>query len=187
MAPPDNKIELEIVTPHKRALAAQVDEVTAPSVDGEFGVLPGHVPLLAAIQTGIVTYRQGADTKKCAVGPGFAEVGANKLLILTDEFIEREQVDPVLVRKQLAEVQGELDRTEPRPSRPVGGAIAEPLVKRERWLAAQLELYGDPPPATLRPHEEWGPPPARDELDAPTDASGESPGDSGPIGTGGQG
>jgi hypothetical protein len=33
------------------------------------------------------------------------------------------------------------------------------LIDRENWLAAQLELYGDPPPATMRPFEEWGPPP----------------------------
>ena len=46
------KIELEIVTPKGRALLASVDEVTAPSVQGEFGVLPGHLPLLAALRAG---------------------------------------------------------------------------------------------------------------------------------------
>ena len=45
-------IRLEIVTPRGRALLASVDEVTAPSVEGEFGVLPGHLPLLAALRTG---------------------------------------------------------------------------------------------------------------------------------------
>ncbi len=54
-----DKIQLEIVTPRGRALTASVDEVTAPSVNGEFGVLPGHLPLLAALRTGIVSYRQG--------------------------------------------------------------------------------------------------------------------------------
>ena len=71
--PMADKIQLEIVTPRGRALSAMVDEVTAPSVAGEFGVLPGHLPLLAALRTGIVTYRQGAETKRCAVGGGFAE------------------------------------------------------------------------------------------------------------------
>ena len=67
-----DKIQLEIVTPKGRALEASVDEVTAPSVRGEFGVLPGHIPLLAALRAGIVTYRQGSETKRCAVGEGFA-------------------------------------------------------------------------------------------------------------------
>src|SRR6478735_2499307 len=105
--PRADKIQLEIVTPKGRALDVSADEVTAPSVDGEFGVMPGHLPLLAALRTGIVSYRQGGDTKRCAVGPGFAEAGPNKVAILTDEYIEPEQIDPVVVRKELAEVQAE--------------------------------------------------------------------------------
>src|SRR5579884_2172099 len=110
-----DKIQLEIVTPRGRALAASVDEVTAPSIDGEFGVLPGHLPLLAALRTGIVTYRQGADTKRCAVGAGFAEAGPEKLVILTDEYTERDRIDPVVVRKDLAEVQQQLQKLEGVP------------------------------------------------------------------------
>ncbi|MCK6590794.1 MAG: ATP synthase F1 subunit epsilon, partial [Polyangiaceae bacterium] len=51
-------ILLEIVTPTGVALKERVNEVTAPSVAGEFGVLPGHLPLLAALRTGLVTFRQ---------------------------------------------------------------------------------------------------------------------------------
>src|SRR5579864_3002525 len=110
-----DKIDLEIVTPHGRALAASVDEVTAPSVSGEFGVLPGHLPLLAALRTGLVTYRQGAETKRCAVGAGFAEAGPDKLVILTDEYTERDRIDPVVVRKDLAEIERELAKLEGVP------------------------------------------------------------------------
>src|SRR3954471_2175675 len=109
MVAPD-KIDLEIVTRKGRALSAVVDEVTAPSVQGEFGVLPGHLPVVAALRTGIVSYRQGADTKKVAVGMGFAEAGENKLLILADEYAERQNIDPVVVRKDLAEVQQKLEK-----------------------------------------------------------------------------
>src|SRR5947208_706654 len=105
MAVDSNKVSLEIVTPRGKALEAVADEVTAPSVHGEFGVLPDHLPVVASIQTGIVSYRQGADIHKCAVGNGFAEVGPNKVIILTDEYIERPSVDPVIVRKDLAEIQ----------------------------------------------------------------------------------
>src|ERR1700686_4941232 len=103
-----DKIQLEIVTPKGRALVATVDEVTAPSVEGEFGVLPGHLPLLAALRTGIIAYRQGSETKRCAVGSGFAEAGPSKLVILTTEYAEPEKIDPVLVRRELAEVQKQL-------------------------------------------------------------------------------
>ncbi|HEY1694277.1 MAG TPA: ATP synthase F1 subunit epsilon [Polyangiaceae bacterium] len=177
------RIELEIVTPKGRALTATVDEVTAPSVQGEFGVLPGHLPLLAALRTGIVTYRHGAETKRCAVGAGFAEVGPEKVVILTDEYTERDRIDPVIVRKDLNEVQQQLQRLEGVPivapdTKGVDAAAAsaraerEVLIARENWLAAQLELYGDPPFATQRPYEEFGPPapPAEDEV--PVDGAG---------------
>src|ERR1700722_7435862 len=104
----DNKILLEIVTPKGRALSVSADEVSAPSVAGDCGVLPRHLPLLAALRTGLVTYRAGGETKKCAVGPGFVEAGPDKVAIVTDEYAEREQIDPVLVRKELAEVQSKI-------------------------------------------------------------------------------
>jgi F-type H+-transporting ATPase subunit epsilon len=168
---PGNKIALEIVTPKGRALSKLVDEVTAPSVDGDFGVMPGHLPLLAALRTGIVTYREGgSDPKRCAVGAGFAEAGANKLLILTDDYTEREQIDPVIVRKELAEVQKQIEKAGTKA--PVGGASVDPemrvLIGKENWLAAQLELYGDPPAATMRPFEDYGPPPPPPDDEVPT-------------------
>jgi F-type H+-transporting ATPase subunit epsilon len=158
-----NKITLEIVTPRGRALSETVDEVTAPSVAGEFGVMPGHLPLLAALQTGLVSYRIGSETKRVAVGTGFAEAGANKLLILTDEYVEREKIDPVIVRKELAEVQAALTKAEAAAYVLEGKASPElekrnELIRKENWLAAQLELYGDPPPPTMRPFETYGPP-----------------------------
>ena len=174
---PSNKIQLEIVTPKGRALDAVVDEVTAPSVAGEFGVMPGHLPLLAALRTGIVSYRQGGDTKRVAVGAGFAEAGANKLLILTDEYTERDKIDPVIVRKELAQVQSEIAKAETAPIVMAGRQVAEldarnVLIRRENWLAAQLELYGDPPPATQRPFEEYGPPPPPPEEEVPQESKG---------------
>jgi F-type H+-transporting ATPase subunit epsilon len=159
MAAPD-KIDLEIVTPKGRALTATVDEVTAPSVQGEFGVLPGHLPVVAAIRTGIVTYRQGSESKRVVVGPGFAEAGQNKLLILAEDYAERPQVDPVLVRKELSEIQAKLEKLlaliDPTADQE---SEKKQLIDRENWLAALLELHGDPPAATMRPFEEWGPPP----------------------------
>lgn len=158
---PANKILLEIVTPKGRALHAICDEVTAPSANGEFGVLPGHLPVLASVRTGLVSYRQGGDVKRCAVGTGFVEAGANKVLLLTDEFTERDAIDPVVVRKELAEVDAQIAKMEGSLDAQAKADWQEQrrgLIERENWLAAQLELYGDPPPATMRPFEEFGPP-----------------------------
>jgi F-type H+-transporting ATPase subunit epsilon len=164
-----DKIQLEIVTPKGRALTATADEVTAPSVDGEFGVMPGHLPLLAALRTGLVTYRQGSETKKCAVGPGFVEAGPDRVSIITDEYTEREQIDVVLVRKELGEVQAKMavEIAKPQERSDAMDPELQGLIRRENWLAAQLELYGDPPPPTMRPFETWGPPAPPEEADVP--------------------
>jgi F-type H+-transporting ATPase subunit epsilon len=165
-------IGLEIVTPKGTALKVDVDEVTAPSVEGEFGVLPGHLPLLVALQTGLVTYRQGAEVKKCAVGRGFAEAGPDRMVILTDRYVEREQIDPVLVRRDLAEVQQKIARTLAAAVEPTRENIElDVLIPEENWLAAELELYGDPPPAIQRPFERFGPVSGPDEEDVPTDTT----------------
>ena len=161
-------LALEIVTPKGRALATEAEEVNAPSADGEFGVLPGHLPTLAAVRAGIVSYRNGSEWKKCAVAAGFVEVSSDRVLLLTEEFVVRDNVDPVVVRTELKDVQSEIAKTETEASDKstekgrVAAARLQGLIHRENWLAAELELYGDPPPPTMRPYEEYGPAPIDD-------------------------
>jgi F-type H+-transporting ATPase subunit epsilon len=138
-------ISLEVVTPEGVALKESVDELTAPSVDGDFGVLPGHRPLLAALRTGIASYRQGTSELRVAVGPGFAEVSDDHVVLLTDRFCRRDDVDPVLVRQELKEADDELQAFDGE----LGGTEHGLLIRRSRWAATRLELYGDPPPPTV--------------------------------------
>ena len=140
------RIHLEIVTPDGVKLSDDVNELTAPSVEGEFGVLPGHRPLLAALKTGIVTYRKDGEEHHVAVGAGFVEVANDRALLLTDRFIKQEDVDAVRARLELKEADEQLDHFKGDPESP---EYAE-LVERELWAAAQLELHGDPPPPRIR-------------------------------------
>ena len=139
-------IALEIVTPDGLKLKEQVNELTAPSVQGEFGVLPQHRPMLAALATGIVTYIQNGKTESVAVGPGFVEIAADKALLLTDRFCKKEDLDPVRARLDLKEADEQLDHFKGDPE----SAEYAALVEREAWAAAQLELHGDPPPPRIR-------------------------------------
>jgi F-type H+-transporting ATPase subunit epsilon len=139
-------IQLEIVTPTGVALREKVTEVTAPSVAGEFGVLPGHLPLLAALRTGIVSYKKDGQETRIAVHHGFVEVANDVALLLTERFMKKDDVDVVRVRLRLKDVDQELDHWQ--------GELTDPrrieLIEEEQWLAAQLELIGDPPPPTVR-------------------------------------
>jgi F-type H+-transporting ATPase subunit epsilon len=142
-------LKLEIVTPEGLKLAESVEQFTAPGLDGEFGVLPLHAPLLTALTPGIVTYTQGGHTHAVAIGSGFAEVNGDRAILLTLKFVTKETLDPVRVRLELKEVDEELDRFSGDPT---SNDYAE-LVRRELWAATQLELYGDPPFPRVRPLE----------------------------------
>jgi len=139
-------ITLEIVTPQGVALREEVNEATAPSVAGEFGVLPGHLPILAALRTGLVTYHKDNTEHRFVVAPGFVEVVSDRAVLLTDRFARKDDVDVVKVRLKLKEVEEELGHWT--------GDLKDPkraeLIEEEQWLAAQLELIGDPPLPTVR-------------------------------------
>jgi len=95
-------IKLEVATPDGMALDTQVEMVTAPSVNGEFGVLPGHLPLLAATRAGVLRYRVGNKDEVAAIGPGFVEAGPSKVLVLTDAFAVPATIDKAAAEKDLA-------------------------------------------------------------------------------------
>ena len=144
---------LEIVTPTGASLRQDVDEVSVPSVTGEFGVLPGHLPIVAALKTGLVSWKHGGLQHACAVGAGFVEVSGDHVSILTDRYQTKEAIDPVLVRATLHGIEEELRGFSESQATP---AFQE-LVAKELWCAAQLELHGDPPPPTLHFASAYGP------------------------------
>ena len=143
-------VELQIITPEGVKLTASVSEFTAPSTNGEFGVLPSHRPLLAALKTGIVRYTEGGEKVAVAVGRGFAEVLDDKAVLLTQKFTRKEDVDPVIARRDLKNADEALAK--------FAGTDAEQreLISASLWAAARLELYGDPPPPTLYVAHELG-------------------------------
>ncbi len=77
-------ILLEIVTPDRLVLSEEVDEVTAPGSEGEFGVLPGHTPFLTTLKVGELTYRKGKEVHHMAIMWGYAEVTPKKVTILAE-------------------------------------------------------------------------------------------------------
>lgn len=139
------KIQLKIVTPTGVKFTQDVDEFTAPSVNGEFGVLPAHRPLLAGLKTGIVSYRVGSEEGRVAIGPGFAKVEDDHAEIITERFITKSDIDVIVARKDLKETQEALDKLTSESDE----QEIHSLIGKTRWAATCLELYGDPPPATI--------------------------------------
>ncbi len=88
-----NRIRLEVATPCRQVLDVEVDEVIAPGEEGQFGVLPGHTPFLAAIAVGELIYRQGNHLKYLAVAHGYAEVEYSRVTVLLDAAEWPEEID----------------------------------------------------------------------------------------------
>ncbi len=97
-------LALHVVTPEGKTLAEEVDEVTLPGLLGEFGVLPGHVPMLSAVKAGVLRYRKGQERGVMAVGPGFAEVdGQNKVVALVQRALPSARLSSETADKLLAD------------------------------------------------------------------------------------
>ena len=127
-------IHLEVVTPQGLAVKAEVDQVEAPSVFGEFGVLPGHLPLLAALRPGVVRYRHAGKISVLAVEQGFAEAGQDTVTVLTGRAVPGVEVDVSAVRAERDEVQRKVDAHKGE-----SGVEVDELVRQRDWLNAQLD------------------------------------------------
>lgn len=86
-------IDLQIVTPDRMLVHEQVDEIQVPGVNGYFGVLPGHTPLLAALSVGELWYRKGQQKTYLSIAYGFAEVLPDRVSILAQLAERAEEID----------------------------------------------------------------------------------------------
>jgi len=104
------KLRLDLVTPYKRVLSVDVDEVTAPGTVGEFGVLPDHTPLLTTLKVGVLTYRQGGETFQVAVNWGYVEVEDNVMTVLVETAEPADQIDLARAKAALARAEEALKK-----------------------------------------------------------------------------
>ena len=86
-------MKLEIITPFGQMLKTTCDEVVSPGVQGEFGVLQDHIPLLTTVPSGLLWYRQNNDVKYIAVSNGYAEVASDRILLLVETAEAAEKID----------------------------------------------------------------------------------------------
>ncbi len=81
----DTKLVFKIITPEGFDFTEEVDEVVAPGSEGEFGVFPGHIPLITTLNNGVVSYRKGTLKKDIDITAGYVEVGPDRVYILADK------------------------------------------------------------------------------------------------------
>jgi F-type H+-transporting ATPase subunit epsilon len=89
----DKTFLLEIVTPYGLVVNSRVEEAYIPGSQGDFGVLPGHAPLLTSLRIGELHYRREKKTYFLAINRGFAEVSPARTTILADTAEPAEEID----------------------------------------------------------------------------------------------
>jgi F-type H+-transporting ATPase subunit epsilon len=95
----------ELVSPQKIAFSGEVEQVDVPGSEGDFGVLAGHVPLIALLRPGVMTVYAGGEQSKLVVLGGFAEVGPDGLRVLADVATTVDEVDRAALKAQIGEME----------------------------------------------------------------------------------
>ncbi len=104
---------LEIVTPSRKLLSREVEEVTAPGQEGEFGVLAGHSPFLTILKAGEISYKKGTETGALAISRGYAEVFPDKTTILVDSAQIDTEINAEAARQELSKAEESLKGLDP--------------------------------------------------------------------------
>jgi F-type H+-transporting ATPase subunit epsilon len=102
-------LTLEIVTPDARVYSDTIDAVVIPTVEGEVGILPGHIALLTQVQHGELRVTKGSETILLAVSGGFAEIEDDRVHVLAEHAISEEKIDEKAVEAALKRAEAELE------------------------------------------------------------------------------
>lgn len=98
-------LKLSLVTPYKKVLEQEVDEITATGSLGEFGILPGHAPFLSSLKIGEFSYKTAGKVEHMAVNWGYFEIEDDKVTVLVETAEMAEDID--LERARAAEKRAE--------------------------------------------------------------------------------
>jgi F-type H+-transporting ATPase subunit epsilon len=104
--------QFDLVSPEKLAFSGEVDQVDVPGVEGDFGVLAGHAPVVAAIRPGILTIIAGGTREKVIVLGGLAEMSEKGLTVLADVATSIQDLDRAQFAETIAEMEAKLAEKE---------------------------------------------------------------------------
>jgi len=105
-------LTLEIVTPEARVYSDTIDSVVVPTVDGEVGILPGHIPLLTQVEHGELRVTKNGQTQWLVVSGGFAQVEGDRISVLAEHAIDEQKIDENAVEIALKSAQERLKEAE---------------------------------------------------------------------------
>ena len=123
----------DLVSPEKLAFSGEVDQVDVPGLEGDFGVLAGHAPVVAAVRPGILVVTAGGTQQKIIVLGGIAEVSEKGLTVLTDVATSLQELDRVRFADEIAGMEAKLAEKE-------GSELDHAIERLDHYKSIQQEL-----------------------------------------------
>jgi F-type H+-transporting ATPase subunit epsilon len=123
----------DLVSPEKLAFTGEVDQVDVPGAEGDFGVLAGHAPVVAAVRPGILTVIAGGSKQKIIVLGGLAEVSEKGLTVLADVATSIEELDRARFAATIKEMEEKLAEKE-------GNELDHAIERLDHFKSIQHEL-----------------------------------------------
>jgi F-type H+-transporting ATPase subunit epsilon len=131
-------MHLTVTTPRGYLVQVETEEIVAPGVLGEFGVLPGHIPFMSVLKPGVLSYRGKDGVKYLAVGDGVLQVArasdGDKIEVVVNRGESGKDIDREAAQHELSAAETELAKC-----RAESAAELKPMQDRRAWAAAQVE------------------------------------------------
>jgi len=126
----------ELVSPEKLLFSGDVEQVDIPGVEGDFGVLAQHAPMVTTLRPGILTVHASGGEQKIVVLGGFAEMSAGGLTVLADVAEAVEGIDRGIVTDRIGELESRIAKTEP------GSELDKLLTRLDHFKQVNRHLTG---------------------------------------------
>jgi len=123
----------DLVSPEKLAFSGEVDQVDIPGLEGDFGVLAGHAPIVAAVRPGILTITVGSTHEKMIVLGGLAEMSEKGLTVLAEVATSTADLDRAQFAETIAEMEAKVSEKE-------GSELDRALERLDHFKSIQNEL-----------------------------------------------
>lgn len=129
----DNAVQFELVSPEKLLLSEEVEMVVIPGAEGDFGVLPGHTPVISTVRPGVIHIFEGGSVKtRIFVAGGFAEVTAERCTVLAEEAVSLDDIDRDKVEQDLKDAMEDVSEA--------GDNVSERALANQRADSARAKL-----------------------------------------------
>src|SRR5687768_12336934 len=129
-------LHFELVSPEKLLFSGSVEQVDVPGLEGDFGVLEDHAPLVATLRPGVLTVHLSDGAQRIVVLGGFAEVSEKGLTVVADLADPIESFDKELLAKHIGEIEEKITKTEP------GSALDKLITRLDHFKEVDRHLQG---------------------------------------------